>query len=112
MFGMIPRRVKKLRKLVEEVTSEESPCIFDKTRGLCYNAYLDNLPRPFYWGMVSSWDEFSGDPTYPVKGKHRPSMSYYLAYNLYKGKYGRARLRLAQHCINYIKENKDVALRS
>ena len=76
--------------------------------GICTNTELSRLPTLYVQSIFKSWEEFSGDPEYPVKSgsENVTSGSYYRSRDdKYSGTYGEARIRLAEYVIKKMKKD-------
>ena len=89
---------------------------FNNRQGLCSNCYwgpfnrhgagngsaVENVLESLRSTGMQEWAEFSGDADYPVgAGGYAPHDTYHTAENLYVGKYGASRLRLAAHLLEW-----------
>lgn len=79
---------------------------FATRTGICHNCGIDALPFSVRTVMFSTFEQFSGSVEFPVDGWDEYSST------LQNGKKYREpkRKALAEHCVKYIRENKEAIL--
>lgn len=69
---------------------------------LCGNMFVLPVLRPHF----KSWEHYSGDAEYPIEGGRHE----YARHHKWKGKYGRLRRVLLQHCIDSLCKQLDTTV--
>lgn len=71
-------------------------------QGLCRIVRPVDVLRPHF----DSWEHYSGEAEFPVEG----SLTEYVQYHRWEGKYGEARRALLQHCIDSLCKQLDTTV--
>jgi hypothetical protein len=75
---------------------------YEKDFGLCDNVLIDTLGLNGTWlELFETWPSFSGKYAYPVEGNCRAYCNNDQKHDR-RTKYGKLRLSLAKHCLEYI----------
>jgi hypothetical protein len=73
----------------------------DKRRGLCHNVLMENGDYDYWDEAFRAWTEFRGSIAYPVEG-HSSRYETNVEKHDRRTKYGKLRLSLAKHCLEYV----------
>lgn len=83
--------------------------------GICYTIHLVSRSRVIepeveqFKELYTKWPEYTGKRNYPVPscdplGRLSPVSAFTLAYDMYEGEYGAARMRLLNWCIEELQK--------
>jgi hypothetical protein len=72
-----------------------------KDWGLCANVLIENADLDYWDDAFLTWPSFSGSLAYPIEGDSTAYHANDRKHNR-RTKYGKLRLSLAKHCLEYV----------
>jgi hypothetical protein len=73
----------------------------DKRDGLCGNVLIENADLDYWDAAFLTWSEFSISLAFPIEGHSSKYVTNYRKHDR-RTKYGKLRLSLAKHCLEYV----------
>jgi hypothetical protein len=74
---------------------------YEKDFGLCGNVLMDTWGDVIWFDMFATWPPFSGNYIYPIEGSGSKYINNDRKHDR-RTKYGKLRLSLAKHCLEYV----------